>query len=545
MRFDVKNFGKIKTAGFELKPLSIIVGKNSMGKSHLLQNFYAWMKVIKELGSSLYDLPLLLHRRRRMIQRRIDKIELFEQIDLNSLKKQLRMHKREITTNFDEISNFIEVLSSTGLRIAPDKTSFLSEKELFTKLLIDEIESTFGTKINSLIKGKALIEFKSDFFQSTFRLDTVEKKIRANDFQYKLAEFSMPIDYKIKYFYPEWNVLKIKPLNKEKPIITRYKADFLGVPERFEIQKINEDDEYLNDVLLQIMYHFSSFSLLAFIRKMPIFQCNIHYLAAARSGMLQAHKSLASTMMRLSRYAGLSREVFPLLPGSQIDFIIEFLQIIDKQDDEFDDDEIKGDFQNELNKLTQFLENEVLDGSLVVVEESLGYPMVLFKQGEDSYELQTSSSMIAELAPIYLLFKYFRINKGDYIIIEEPESHLHPKLTSNMARFLVRSVNLGLNIIVTTHSDFFLKEIDNLIRLGSLSEDEIEKIGFTPLDSLDPSQVSLQLMKEIDGNVSESYQIPVNKYGFDEEIFESVIDELYSRTLKISEFVSKKGNEDE
>lgn len=44
--------------------------------------------------------------------------------------------------------------------------------------------------------------------------------------------------------------------------------------------------------------------------------------------------------------------------------------------------------------------------------------------------------------------------EGSYILIENPEAHLHPAAQSAMGRFLARMSALGLNIIVETHSDY-------------------------------------------------------------------------------------------
>ena len=44
--------------------------------------------------------------------------------------------------------------------------------------------------------------------------------------------------------------------------------------------------------------------------------------------------------------------------------------------------------------------------------------------------------------------------QGSYILIENPEAHLHPAAQSAMGRFLAIMSSFGLNIIVETHSDY-------------------------------------------------------------------------------------------
>lgn len=60
--------------------------------------------------------------------------------------------------------------------------------------------------------------------------------------------------------------------------------------------------------------------------------------------------------------------------------------------------------------------------------------------------------------------------KGSYLIVENPEAHLHPSAQSKIGRFLAMIANAGVNVIVETHSDHIIngtqisiveKEIEN------------------------------------------------------------------------------------
>ncbi|MGU9951843.1 MAG: AAA family ATPase [Gammaproteobacteria bacterium WSBS_2016_MAG_OTU1] len=52
------------------------------------------------------------------------------------------------------------------------------------------------------------------------------------------------------------------------------------------------------------------------------------------------------------------------------------------------------------------------------------------------------------------------------LIIDEPESHLDTANQIIMARILVRCVNAGMKVLITTHSDYIIKEFNNLIMLS-------------------------------------------------------------------------------
>ena len=65
--------------------------------------------------------------------------------------------------------------------------------------------------------------------------------------------------------------------------------------------------------------------------------------------------------------------------------------------------------------------------------------------------------MVTELAPIVLFLRGV-IARGDMLIIDEPESHLHPEMQIEFIRFLASVVRSGVRIIMTTHSEWVLEE---------------------------------------------------------------------------------------
>jgi energy-coupling factor transporter ATP-binding protein EcfA2 len=77
-----------------------------------------------------------------------------------------------------------------------------------------------------------------------------------------------------------------------------------------------------------------------------------------------------------------------------------------------------------------------------------------------------SSALVSELAPLLLVLR--GAHPLRLLVLEEPESHLHPKLQRIVARALVRLIRKGVAVVVTTHSETFCQQINNFIKLGSL-----------------------------------------------------------------------------
>jgi predicted ATP-dependent endonuclease of OLD family len=64
--------------------------------------------------------------------------------------------------------------------------------------------------------------------------------------------------------------------------------------------------------------------------------------------------------------------------------------------------------------------------------------------------------------------------KGETLIIDEPELNLHPENQRKIAIILVMIANRGIKVIVSTHSDYFVREINNLIMLKAEFQSKTE-----------------------------------------------------------------------
>lgn len=106
--------------------------------------------------------------------------------------------------------------------------------------------------------------------------------------------------------------------------------------------------------------------------------------------------------------------------------------------------------------------------------------------------MQLSSALVTELAPLILVLRH--LSSFPALVLEEPEAHLHPQLQRRIAQVIGRLVHKGLFVWVTTHSENFCQEINNLIKLGSLPPDKRaeaqQKLGYDPQDYLDLDDVS-------------------------------------------------------
>ncbi len=79
-----------------------------------------------------------------------------------------------------------------------------------------------------------------------------------------------------------------------------------------------------------------------------------------------------------------------------------------------------------------------------------------------SIDLYNASSSIKQLAPLLLYLRY-RAKENDLLIIDEPEMNLHPESQAKLLEIFGILVNLGIKLLITTHSPYFMDYLNSLV----------------------------------------------------------------------------------
>ena len=143
--------------------------------------------------------------------------------------------------------------------------------------------------------------------------------------------------------------------------------------------------------------------------------------------------------------------------------------------------------------------------------------------------------MVSELTPVVLMMRGY-LEPGDTLIIEEPEAHLHPAAQTQMAKTLAALVRAGVRVLVTTHSDWLLQEMANLVREGELRQaqgEDSEADASAPW--LDPKEVGVWLFKDSeDGGGATVQEIPFDRVdGLEPQDYADVAETLYNDSAKL------------
>jgi hypothetical protein len=99
--------------------------------------------------------------------------------------------------------------------------------------------------------------------------------------------------------------------------------------------------------------------------------------------------------------------------------------------------------------------------------------------------ISAAAASVREIAPLELLVKKVNISASS-LLIEEPEAHLHPLKQRMMADILSAFANSGCFIQVTTHSDYLIRRLNELIKLYKVKEQVKDENHFLELcESID------------------------------------------------------------
>ena len=79
--------------------------------------------------------------------------------------------------------------------------------------------------------------------------------------------------------------------------------------------------------------------------------------------------------------------------------------------------------------------------------------------------MDESSSAVRSLLDIGFYLRH-EAERGDLLMVDEPELNLHPENQRRVARLFARLINLGIKVFITTHSDYIVKELNTLIMLN-------------------------------------------------------------------------------
>lgn len=209
--------------------------------------------------------------------------------------------------------------------------------------------------------------------------------------------------------------------------------------------------------------------------------------------------------------------------------------------------EISEDLANYQNYISEYesfaneLEQDVLDGKVNISQEG-EVQFIPNKAKSKKLPIHLTASIVKSLSSLIIYFRHIA-KRGDMIILDEPELNLHPDNQIRLTRLLGKIVNKGFKVVINTHSDYVVRELNNMIALKSLNSKKINKLkeqfGYKDEFLLSSSSVSAYLFyfglnqKNQEKQKSDMKELEVNEEGFEVE----TIDKATNTLNKISDYI--------
>ena len=414
---NIQNFGPIEKAEIDLRPLTVFVGESNTGKTYLAALIYA------------------LHQH----------FEGFSQLPWTN-----------------SAASFLSLVYGPRRRLSPSlqDTAEQEKLEILEKLNTPGRPFKFSDLPQQIsTPSEPIFTDQEDFpneLKRCFDFETVSKLIRFTGSRSNEMKVSLSVGERNQRY---WD-FEARAAGSADPTITGHiNPDMILLDTNDPMRKTEFNDTSDVECLLRTLS----------TRRWRT--GDSYYLPAARSGIMESRDVLATALIKRATRIGLDRLEVSTFSGMIADFLE---QIVNYKEREVS--------SSKISRVAEQLETELLEGKIEVKRHAPeAYPEFLYRpdQAKNGLRMSHSSAMVSELAPLVLFLRGI-VKQGDLLIIEEPESHLHPNAQTKIAQTLARLVRAGVHIVITTHSNYLLQQIGNLLREG-----ELQKLGESTNESAD------------------------------------------------------------
>ena len=151
-------------------------------------------------------------------------------------------------------------------------------------------------------------------------------------------------------------------------------------------------------------------------------------------------------------------------------------------------------FNSPYYKIAELIEKGILQGEVKITRTG-DVEFVSEKVGKTKHlPIHLTSSIVKTMSSLVIYLKHIA-RKGDLLIIDEPEMNFHPNVQISLMQIFAILTKLDLRIIISTHSDYMIREVNNLIMAGTIySKDAqlIRELGYNEKMLLNKNDIAVK-----------------------------------------------------
>ena len=106
------------------------------------------------------------------------------------------------------------------------------------------------------------------------------------------------------------------------------------------------------------------------------------------------------------------------------------------------------------NSLGNIISN-IIKGSFKIEKDN-----IIFYRQDEKFDVNSVATGIKSFGILQLLAKNGYFKKGNVLILDEPEVHLHPKWQLEMAKVIIELVKNEVKVLVTSHSPYMIEALE-------------------------------------------------------------------------------------
>ena len=188
--------------------------------------------------------------------------------------------------------------------------------------------------------------------------------------------------------------------------------------------------------------------------------------------------------------------------------------------------------------------HNLIKGDLMMEKDNL----FLVTEDHQRIPLGAAASSIKELTPLLQLILGGSIS-NTAICIEEPEAHLHPEMQISIVDLLSACINENAFMQITTHSDYFLQRVNQLLKYGCIKglnpnryQEICDETGHRPEHYLDRDNVGAYFFSSENGK-TKIESLTIGKKGIPMTTFFNAVGMLSKEDEALDDELEKLGQE--